>query len=158
MFRYFLGGCLLLISTLSFAEQQTWYFVRHFEKQQNDNPSLTEVGKARAVALAEFFTDKTLNHLYSTNYNRTLETASPVAALKNLETNVYDPRNLAELVSELKTQDHVLVVGHSNTTPELLALMGGGSITIEETEYGTIYVLKSKNSVLCLSSFQIPSK
>ena len=68
MFRYFLSGCFLLISTLSFADQQTWYFVRHFEKQKSDNPSLTDTGKARAVALAELFSDKTLNHLCSSSF------------------------------------------------------------------------------------------
>jgi hypothetical protein len=46
VFKIFLGICLLAISTFSFAEQQTWYFVRHFKKQQGDNPSLTETGRA----------------------------------------------------------------------------------------------------------------
>jgi broad specificity phosphatase PhoE len=158
MFKFFLVACFLINSTLSYAEQQTWYLVRHFEKQAGDNPSLTAIGKTRAKALAEFFTDKALNKVYSSNYNRTLETASPVAVLKSLEIKIYEPQNLAELVSELQTQDHVLVVGHSNTTPELLALMGGGSITIEETEYGTLYVLKSNNSVLSSNSFYISEK
>jgi hypothetical protein len=55
MFQYFLGLCFLAISTFGFAEPQRWYFVRHFEKQLGDNPSLTETGKARAEALAVFF-------------------------------------------------------------------------------------------------------
>lgn len=152
------GICLLVISSFSFAEQQTWYFVRHFEKQLGDNPSLTETGKARAIALSAFFSDKPLNQVYSTNYNRTIETASPIAELKSLDIQVYDPKRLTEFASELKTQDHVLIVGHSNTTPELMNLMGDASITIEETEYGTIYVLKSKNSVLCSTSFYISVK
>jgi broad specificity phosphatase PhoE len=150
--------CFLGISTFCFAEQQTWYFVRHFEKQLGDDPSLTETGKARAQALVDFFADKSLNSVYSTNYNRTLETATPVAQLKRLAIQSYDPRNLAEFAIKLKTHDHVLVVGHSNTTPELLSLMGGASITIEETEYGTLYVLKSHDSVLSTKSFSIPLK
>jgi hypothetical protein len=55
MFKYLLGCCFLAISTFGFAEQHTWYFVRHFEKHLGDNPSLTEIGKARAEALAVFF-------------------------------------------------------------------------------------------------------
>lgn len=158
MIKCFLVGFFLIFSTLSFADQQTWYFVRHFEKQKSDNPNLTETGKERALALSAFFSDKTLNQVYSTNYNRTLETATPVAKVKSLDIQIYDPRRLTEFATELKTQDHVLVVGHSNTTPELLGLMGGPNIKIEETEYGMIYVLKSTNSVLSSRSFHIPLK
>ena len=158
MIKLCLGICLLAISTFGFADQQTWYFVRHFEKQKSDNPSLTDTGKARALALAAFFSDKSLNKVYSTNYNRTQETATPVAELKSLQIESYDPRKLAEFATELKTQDHVLVVGHSNTTPELLRLMGGPNIKIEETEYGTLYVLKSNNSVISSTSFDISFK
>jgi broad specificity phosphatase PhoE len=143
MTRYLLGMCLLALSTFGFSEQHTWYFVRHFEKQLGDNPSLTLTGKARAEALAAFFSDKPLNSVYSTDYNRTRETAAPVAALKSVDIQSYDPHNLAGFAIKLKTQDHVLVVGHSNTTPELLGLMGGANITIEESEYGLVYIVQT---------------
>jgi broad specificity phosphatase PhoE len=39
-------------------------FVRHFEKYSGDNPSLTEIGQARADALAHFFSDRLLNYAY----------------------------------------------------------------------------------------------
>jgi broad specificity phosphatase PhoE len=94
--KYFLGLCLLASCTFGFAEQPTWYFVRHFEKQLGDNPSLTETGKFRAQALAAFFSDKSLHHVYSTDYHRTLETATPVVELKNVDIQSYDPRNLVE--------------------------------------------------------------
>ncbi|MFT6990132.1 MAG: phosphohistidine phosphatase SixA [Paraglaciecola sp.] len=158
MIKYFLGLCFLAISSISFAEQQTWYFVRHFEKQLGDNPSLTKTGKARAEALAVFFSDKPLNHVYSTDYNRTIETATPVAALKNVDIKSYDPRNLVEFATQIKTLNHVLVVGHSNTTPELLGLMGGAIITIKESEYGELYIMKHNGLELSASSLHIPLK
>jgi 2,3-bisphosphoglycerate-dependent phosphoglycerate mutase len=76
MFKYLLGCCLLSLSSFSFAEQQTWYFVHHFEKQPGDNPNLTETGNARAAALAVFFSDKTFKHVYSTDYYRTLASSA----------------------------------------------------------------------------------
>jgi broad specificity phosphatase PhoE len=158
MKKYFLVVCLLAISTFGFAESQTWYFVRHFEKQQGDNPSLTEAGKARAEALAVFFSEKSLNSVYSTDYNRTLETATPVAELKGLAIESYEPRKLVEFAAELRTQDHVLVVGHSNTTPELLGLMGGASVTIKETDYGTLYIVNTNGVDISSSSVFIPLK
>ena len=88
MLKYCIGLCFLVMSGVAFSQPepepqpQTWYFVRHFEKQLGDNPSLTATGKVRAAALAAFFSNKSLNHVYSTDYNRTLETASGVAALK----------------------------------------------------------------------------
>ena len=158
MLKCFLGCCLLVISTFGFAEPQTWYFVRHFEKQLGDNPSLTETGKARAEALAAFFSDKSLTHVYSTAYNRTLETATAVAQLKSLQVQTYDPRNLSRFAIKLKKQDHVLVVGHSNTTPELLRLMGGTSISIDESDYGVLYILKTDGIDFSSTSFHIPQK
>jgi broad specificity phosphatase PhoE len=155
MSKFLLGICFLAISSSAFAEPQTWYFVRHFEKQVGDNPSLTEVGKDRAEALAAFFSDKSLTHIFSTNYNRTLETATPVSELKSVEIKNYNPRNLGEFASKIKALNQVLVVGHSNTTPELLRLMGGAYITIAESEYGTIYVLKRNKTVLDTSDFYI---
>jgi hypothetical protein len=86
MFKYLLGCCLLALSSFSFAEQQTWCFVRHFEKQPGDNPSLTETGNARAAALAVFFLIK---HL-STSIPLTIighSQAAPVTTLKIYQYN-----------------------------------------------------------------------
>ncbi|MFT4940784.1 MAG: phosphohistidine phosphatase SixA [Paraglaciecola sp.] len=156
MTKYFLGLCLLASCTFGFAEQPTWYFVRHFEKQLGDNPSLTETGKFRAQALAAFFSDKSLHHVYSTDYHRTLETATPVVELKNVDIQSYDPSNLVEFATKLKTLDHVLVVGHSNTTPELLDLMGGEKINIEENDYGVVYILQKNGRELTTQFIHIP--
>jgi phosphohistidine phosphatase SixA len=103
---------------------------------------LTETGKARAEALAAFFSNKSVTHVYSTDYNRTLETATPVATLKNISIEYYDPRSLAEFATMIKALDHVLVVGHSNSTSQILSLMGGEDINIEESDYGVVYKLQ----------------
>ena len=155
MLKYFLGCCLLALSSFGFAGQQTWYFVRHFEKQLGDNPSLTEIGRVRAEALAAFFSDKPLTQVYATEYKRTLETATPVTVLKNLSIEYYDPQNLVEFATKIKTLDHVLVVGHSNTTPQLLSLMGGEDIHIEETDYGVVYKLQKHDLGHSTQSIQI---
>jgi phosphohistidine phosphatase SixA len=158
MSKFLLGICFLAISSSAFAETQTWYFVRHFEKQVGDNPSLTEKGKARAMALAAFFSDKSLNHIYSTDYNRTLETSTPVSKSKSVEIQLYDPRNLVEFSTRLKILNNVLVIGHSNTTPEILSLMGGEDIIIEESDYGVIYIVRNQDTKLTMQSVNIPAK
>ena len=126
--------------------------MRHFEKRTGDNPSLTEKGQARAEALAAFFSDKPLNHIYSTHYNRTLETATPVATLKKLSIEEYDPRKLDELSTKLKTLEHVLVVGHSNTTPQISHMMGADEFKIAENDYGVVYILQHMDGCLLYTS------
>jgi 2,3-bisphosphoglycerate-dependent phosphoglycerate mutase len=96
--------------------------------------------------------------VYSNDYSRTLETATPLADLKNLEIQSYDPRNLAGFAIKLKTQDHVLVEGHSNTTPELLDLMGGASVSIEESEYGVLYIVETNSLASSSTSVHISLK
>jgi len=87
----------------AFADTQTWYFVRHFEKQSGDNPSLTDIGHFRAEKLANYFSDKPLTAIYSTDYNRTQQTAAPVAESKNLKILPYNPVQLSEFTEQLKS-------------------------------------------------------
>jgi len=52
--------------------------------------------------------------------------------------NVYDPKNLPKLVEQLKgKRGRHLVVGHSDTTPAMVELLGGdpGSKINDESEY-----------------------
>lgn len=156
--KYLFGACLLFATTFGFAEQQTWYFVRHFEKQTGDNPSLTVMGHSRAEQLAIYFSDKPLTAIYSTDYNRTIQTATPVADSKSLKILPYNPAQLSEFAERLKPLNSVLVVGHSNTTPELLSLMGGEVIHMEESDYGVVYQLLNLNGEFTTQNDLIPLK
>lgn len=108
----------------------TYYLIRHAEKDSSNkedrDPHLTEAGKTRANKWAKHFEGIALDAVYSTNYNRTKETATPTAKSKNLELTMYDPRNMD--AKEFMTQTEgktVLIVGHSNTTPMFAnALLG----------------------------------
>lgn len=100
----------------------TYYLIRHAEKDRSDpenrNPSLTEEGTARANRWAAHFKGIPLDMVYSTNYNRTIETATPTATQKGLKVQSYDPRTLFDADFQKATEGKtVLVVGHSNTTP-----------------------------------------
>lgn len=56
--------------------------------------------------------------VYSTDYNRTKQTAQPTAEKNELELTIYDPRNLdGKAFLEANKGKTVLIVGHSNTTP-----------------------------------------
>jgi hypothetical protein len=67
-----------------------------------------------------------------------------VADLFNLEIDLYDPSDLYALARELNAKGgRHLVVGHSNTTPDLVEILGGvpGPAIVEETEYDRLYIL-----------------
>ena len=71
----------------------TLYFIRHAEKDRSDklnnDPTLTIEGIKRSNNWATFFEDKNIDAVYSTNYNRTRETATPIAKKNNLEIILY---------------------------------------------------------------------
>jgi phosphohistidine phosphatase SixA len=123
------------------AEDKAWYFVRHFEKLQGEDPGLSDAGGQRAIKLAEFFTDIPLSQIYSTDYKRSQQTAAPVADKLALAVLCYDPRKLAQLADKLRLSNHVLVIGHSNTTPQLITLMGGSAKPMSELDYGQIFIV-----------------
>ena len=118
---------------INLAEKENtsvYYFIRHAEKDRSDstnkNPSLTLQGLERANKWALFFKDKNIAAVYSTNYKRTQQTALPIAKEQNLEIISYTAK---ELISEKFIANNkgknIVIVGHSNTTPELVnSLLG----------------------------------
>lgn len=127
-----------------------YYLMRHAEKTtEKFDPDLTELGIQRAMDLADRLEDVALTHVYSSDFRRTVNTAKPVSENKNLEIILYDQKNLEGLSKELLSKDGIfLVVGHSNTTPNLSELMGGiaGEPIKEATEYNRLYILERKGN------------
>ncbi len=121
------------------------YLVRHAETVPGgtSNPSLSEDGEARARWLAVILSHARLDAVYTTDYERTLETARPAAAANQVESTIYDPSNLAGFARQLRVQGgRALVVGHSNTTPALVAALGGeGRPPIRPSEYDRLYTV-----------------
>ena len=143
------------------VEQNTFiYLVRHAEKQsiQGKDPSLTAKGEQRAKNLASVLKSVNLSAVYSTPYKRTIETGTPTAKSKNLViVQGYKPAE--EFAHELLSNhqgESILVVGHSNTTPELIKALGvETTITIEHHQYGDLFIVEIDNSriKLTVSSF-----
>ena len=126
----------------------TIYLIRHAEKDRSDkenkNPELTEEGKKRAERWAEVLGLSKVDAVYSTNYQRTLQTATPIATLNGLEIQTYEPNNLD--IDSLTTRhegERILIVGHSNTTPMLVnrALGEERFEWIEDTVNGDLFIL-----------------
>lgn len=126
------------------CEPGALYVVRHAEKATGTDPDveLSEQGKATAQALVAFFADRGLDAIYTTHLRRTMQTAMPVAAARDLDVRVLPAGDTPRLLQRLKTAhcgQHVLVVGHSNTVPDIAAALGSEKFEIADNEFGTVW-------------------
>ncbi|WP_309545094.1 MULTISPECIES: phosphoglycerate mutase family protein [unclassified Arenibacter] len=118
----------------------TYYFIRHAEKDRSDpenlDPELNQDGLGRAIRWAEVFDPVALDAIYITDFERTAMTAAPTSVKKEITPQYYDPKaiNIEEFKS-LNLGKNVLVVGHSNTTPEFVNLMLGEEKYVQMDDY-----------------------
>lgn len=101
----------------------TYYLIRHAEKDRSDesnkNPNLTEVGLQRAENWAQHFKDVNFDMVFTTNYNRTIQTAKPTSKANKVDLQFYKPSDLKieEFIAQTEGKTS-LIVGHSNTIPK----------------------------------------
>lgn len=126
----------------------TIYLIRHAEKDrtdpQNPDPELNQKGLGRAMHWAEIFDDIALDLVYSTDYERTSMTAAPVSVKKDIPVEYYDPKNIDIQDFKLKNLGkRILVVGHSNTIPEMVnGLIGEEEYAqMDDTDNGSLFIV-----------------
>ena len=139
-----------LLGMSSRAQQQetinTIFLLRHAEKTDDgtSDPPLTLKGQERAASLADLLEDAGITGIYSTDYKRTRQSVEPLAERLGLALNLYDSRRLSDTAGLLKTlSGRYIISGHSNTTPELVRMLGGepGAPIVEAGENDRLYVL-----------------
>lgn len=127
------------------AQPVVVYLVRHAEKASADkDPELTEAGRARAQVLARTLNDAGIATIHSTDFKRTRQTAAPLAERLGIAVRTYDWDEMEALAAAMRAAGgRHLVVGHSDTTPELVGLLGGepGPAIDEPSEYDRLYVV-----------------
>jgi broad specificity phosphatase PhoE len=145
-----LVAALLTATALSAApiKLTTVILVRHGEKSapSGDVP-LSEAGVVRAKELARVLTEGKLTAVLTTPYERTRTTAKPVAEAAGLPAVeiATGKTYAADVVAKIR-KDYaggtVLVVGHSNTTVDVLKELGvANAREIADSEYDNFYVV-----------------
>ncbi|MGB3149383.1 MAG: phosphoglycerate mutase family protein [Maribacter sp.] len=133
----------------------TFYLIRHAEKDRTDSenvdPELNQKGLGRAMHWAEILNEVDLDAIYSTDFNRTSMTAAPTSVKKNIDVEYYDPRTID--IEQFKADNlnkKVLVVGHSNTTPNFVNnLIGEEKYSqIDDSENGSLFIVQIVNGVV----------
>lgn len=127
--------------------------VRHAEKSTDDprDPSLSAAGQERARLLGSVLKDAGVTDIYTTQYKRTRQTAEPFAQQAGISiverpasaanTATYG-RDLAQEILTKSAGKGVLVVGHSNTVPDIVKALSGTTVpAITDPEYDHIFVV-----------------
>ena len=130
------------------SETTKYFLIRHAEKDRTDaaerDPILTEIGFQRAKLWAHYFDSIPLNKIYSTNYARTLQTVEVLS--KRLEESIilYEPETLLDSTFLYSTKgQHILICGHSNTTPMLVNKLIGHETypEMDDSDNSSLYVV-----------------
>ncbi len=158
------AGTLLFVgirlAVLRFAEISTVIVLRHAEKlDASDDTPLSTEGRARAQRLADMFGRATdtgaVRAIYASDTRRTRDTAAPLAARLALSVVTLPGEDVDGLLGRLRRDGRgqtSLVVGHSNTVPQIVAELTGGrfEVTVAPDDHGSVFVVT-------ISSFGPPS-
>ncbi|WP_157980772.1 SixA phosphatase family protein [Pseudidiomarina salinarum] len=141
------------------ANAFTLYFARHAQKEKApSNPGLNQQGQRSAQQLADILEYAGVEAVLSTDYNRTRETAQPLAERLKLQVETYPTGDNEAFIRRLLDQRKtVLVVGHSNTVPELVRLAGGQAPDLSERHYGDIFQLTYIDDTVLTTRLRIPT-
>jgi broad specificity phosphatase PhoE len=118
------------------------FVMRHLQAGTGEDPALTDEGRRQALLLADWFRNS--DHpraIYVSRFRRAQETAAPLAARLGIRPTVYDPANSDALVATVKSDPGtVLIVGHSNTVPDIVERLGGARPEpIQHHQHGDIW-------------------
>jgi broad specificity phosphatase PhoE len=126
--------------------------VRHAEKAavEGNDPPLSEAGQARAGALVAALDGMHFDAVIATERQRTQLTARPLAQLHGLTPEIVGLGGAHVDSVAAAVRRHaghtVLVVGHSNTVPRIVAALGGPTLPdFCEPEFSHLYVMVLKD-------------
>jgi phosphohistidine phosphatase SixA len=137
----------LLLCQLAAAQQnvRTIFLVRHAEKVSSaPDAQLSLEGLKRAECLAGMLKDAGIKQIYVTDATRTQQTAAPLAKALNIKPTILPAKDSNGLIKNLVYTGggNILVVGHSETVPFVIARVQGGTVApIEANEYDRMFVM-----------------
>lgn len=155
MKRLLISAAIALLGSASVdAQSHTVFLVRHAEKAagQGNDPELTAEGRERALRLRDALQPAGPAAIYTTQFQRTQQTAQPLADALNLTVTVIEtskevaekyPEVLRERICALPNGASAVVVGHSNTVPDIVHAWTHAPVkAIEDDEFDRLFMVK----------------
>jgi broad specificity phosphatase PhoE len=137
------------VAVATTAAAATFVVVRHAEKADDGSrdPPLSAEGEARALRLAAVLNGEPVVAAYATGYRRTQQTAAATAGAHGLAVTTYAADQPAPAFAARLRGAHargtVLVVGHSNTAPQIAAALCRCTTTpLGDHDYGRVYRIR----------------
>ncbi len=133
------------------------FIVRHAEKASSTDPDtpLAMQGEDRASALARVLRNAGVTHVFASEKQRTQQTVQPLVDQKGLNVVVVAADKTPELLAKLKAVPAdavVLVAGHSDTIPGILAGLGvKEKVTIRDDQYGRLFLVTETGKLIELA-------
>jgi len=153
------AAVLALVLSTSIAAQApgrpTIFLVRHAERADisgpmSADPDLSDAGRRRAESLAAMLKDAGVKMIFVTEFKRTQQTAAPLAQQAGLTPATISADRTADLVAKIKSATgpgNILVVGHSNTVPEVIKSLGIDSpVTIGDSDFDNLFIVTQNGS------------
>jgi broad specificity phosphatase PhoE len=108
----------------------------------SDDPPLNATGRLRADALARMVGTAGVSTILTSEFRRTRQTVAPLAGRLGLTPQLAPPPAvLAQQLRAGELGEVVLVAGHTDTIPEILAALGATALPpITEAEFDNLYV------------------
>lgn len=129
-------------SALAEDPPHTVILVRHAERAggMGADVGISEVGRCRAEGLARMLADAGIKHIFVSEVARTQQTAKPLASKLKITPEVVLANDIDGLVAKLRGGG--LVIGHSNTVPEIIKRIGAGTVPpIDDAEYDRLFIV-----------------
>jgi broad specificity phosphatase PhoE len=124
----------------------TFYVMRHLNTPEGvPDPDLTAEGQRQAERLANWFPGmEPPATIFVSTTKRAQQTVAPLAARLGVTPKLYDPADMPGLIAEVqKEPPPVLIVGHSNTVPDIIQALGGarpGPLVHED--FGDVWTIR----------------
>ena len=128
------------------------YIVRHGEKELGNDPALTAAGKVRAGDLMRILKRKDIRHIYVSQYRRTQMTGDSMRIQLGIDTIRYKADTtgvdlLNKIIANGDQRRAILVIGHSNTIPQIirkLGVMNYPQENIADNEFDNLFLVRYK--------------
>ncbi len=151
-----------VVSQVAVAQEEfkpiTVFLIRHAEREDEprQDPPLKKEGVARSQELARLLGNAGIKAIFTSQFTRTKQTAEPLATKLGLTATPFtlkiNPSNPREIAAESTAEvtnkileragESVLVVGHSNSIPDVIKMLGGDVVpTIDERKFNDLFIV-----------------